>query len=160
MSNPILTLKQYIEDHKDDCGGDWEYEHTPHIQYTLEQLNKNQTIEFCDSMLKWSEYHLYELADPILFCSNIFMDSFNLYLRIFSKLSNIENLEYLAQNIGLSLQIETLDKLELKDLEMFLKNMQRVSDFIKLESYGNQYKGIEDTIKLVINNKTANNGYN
>ena len=159
MNNPVIALKQYIRDHKNDDCGSWEYMHTPHIEYVLGQLDEYQTDEFCHSIWHWSEFHLSELANPIIFCSNTHMDGLQLYLRIFGKLSDIEKLEYFAEKMGEYLSTEALDKLAVEDLEMLLKNMQRVSGYIKSESYRNQYKEIEDDIKRVIQYKIDTKDY-
>lgn len=156
MNNPSLSLLEYIENHKNDSGGDWEYGHTPYIQNVLDHLNKEQTDEFCKRIWNWSEFHLSELADPILFCSNKFVDRFHLYMKIFGKLTDIEKLEYFAQNIGISLPIATIKNWDIEDLINILENIRRVTDYIKSEDYGGQYKSIEHTLELVIKNKTAN----
>jgi len=100
--NLLLNCKEienYITSHKDDCDGDWEYIHTPYLENSLSNLNEVESKNFSNNIWKWDEFHLFEIADPIIFSHNKYLNEDYLYIRIFSKIKNIEYLDYLFENV-------------------------------------------------------------
>lgn len=95
----IQEIENYISKNENDDPGSWEYGHTPYLTNVLSGLNENDSKLFSKQVLTWKEYNLYEIADPIIFCSNKYLESDYLYIQIFSKIENIEYLEYLVQNV-------------------------------------------------------------
>lgn len=154
MNNPGLELRQFIEDRKNDSGEDWEYIYTPQIENIINELDEKQTEEFCKEIWSWPELNLYELADPILATSNKYFDGFQVYMKIFSKISDLEKLEYLAENAGRNWKERLISEWAIEDLSNILKNFKRVDELIKNEEYSDQYKSIERTIESVIQAKT------
>jgi hypothetical protein len=153
-SNPILSLKEYIEKHRNDSGGDWEYVHTPQIQYIIEQLTEEQYQKLRREMWNWSEFHLEELADPILFALNKQMNSFYVYMQIFGRISDLEKLEYLAQNVGLNIPVKIIQNWEIDDLKRILNNFDKLSEYLKNEKCKEPYHSIRTTFKELIQSRT------
>ncbi|WP_020412084.1 hypothetical protein ACJJJB_01610 [Microbulbifer sp. ANSA001] len=96
---PVFSLGEYISEHKDDDCGTWENGHAPYIEYVLNQFNEQESKEFSEKIWMWSDFHLYMLADPILFCKNEYIDRYFLYSKIFGQVGDVEYLEYLAENL-------------------------------------------------------------
>ena len=119
--SPLSYLKKYISTYKDDDCGTWEYGHTPHITEVINNLGKNRSREFSNIIFTWSEFHLKELADPILFSTNKYLDYWYLYSKIFGLLSDPEELDYFAENLRIiPEQIRTWDY---KMLDNVLSNL-------------------------------------
>ena len=110
--NPALALKEYIILNIGDNNQAWEFEHTPYIESVLKNLNKSEAEEFSIKIWEWEHYHLYYLADPIIWNGNKNIDENYLYAKIFSLLNEPEQLVYLAQNLKAHIEC-----LEIKDWE-------------------------------------------
>jgi len=121
-----MSLKEYITLHKDNQGDTWEYEHQPFIQKTIEQFTKNETAQFSNIIWQWEDYHLYELADPIIFCNNKNLDKDFLYAKIFSQISDIDHLEYLAENLRPSIYPSKLKEWDINLLRGILVNINNI----------------------------------
>ncbi len=97
--NRVNFLRNYIIESKNDSGGSWEYSHTPFLTDYLKNLTELESIEFSNKIFEWNEDELYEIADPIIWCENKFLDADYLYCKIFSKIDKSDYLEYLIENI-------------------------------------------------------------
>lgn len=95
----VQEIQSYISKNKEDDPGSWEYGHTPYLTDILSGLNEKDSELFSIEVLNWSEYHMFEMADPIIFCDNNYLENDFLYIQIFSKIKNDEYLEYLVENV-------------------------------------------------------------
>lgn len=96
--NIISQIKAYISKYKEDQSECWEHEHTPYLTKALSNLNQAESNQLSREIFNWDDFHLYCIADPIIFCSNEHLNTSLLYVKIFSKIKTIEYLEYLVEN--------------------------------------------------------------
>ncbi len=123
---PVISLKEYISENKGDDCGNWEYCHTPHIEFVLKNLNEQDSLLFCDVIWEWSKFHLFELADPILFCGNKHIDCYFLYTKIFSMVDDIEHLDYLAENLRAVILNSKMRNMDIQLLDNVKQNLVKV----------------------------------
>lgn len=108
----VLDLRYFIEDHLDDDCGTWEYQHSPYIRSIVSSFNADESDFFSRAIWTWPSKVLYELADAILNAETPYLNENFMYCRIFSLIDDVEDLEYLAQNLSggfYSLQTDVLD---------------------------------------------------
>ncbi|WP_111683059.1 hypothetical protein [Winogradskyella tangerina] len=152
--NPALELKEYITSNLGDSGGTWEYGHTPHIESVLKSLNEKQAEEFSAVIWEWENYHLYQLADPILWNGNKNINENYLYAKIFSLLDEPEQLVYLAQNLRTCIECSVIKDWEnnlLKDIE---NNLYYVINYVS-ESWIKNHLELIDFINNELSKRTT-----
>lgn len=115
MISTCAEIKSYITTYRNDDCGSWEYQHTPYLTNVLSNLNEAESKRFSERIFSWSEFHLYELADPIIFCSNKYLNSDFLYITIFIRTKNIEYLDYLVENVIHSIRPPYYTSKKIKD---------------------------------------------
>ncbi|WP_342645034.1 hypothetical protein [Mucilaginibacter sp. CSA2-8R] len=98
--NSILSLRRYIEEHLHENGEAWEHQHLPFIIGIVSAFNKSEANFFSQTIWTWPPKVLFELADAILNGGNPHLDENYIYCKIFSLTDDIEDLDYLAQNLG------------------------------------------------------------
>ncbi len=65
----------------------------------LNDLNQTEANEFCNKVLEWNDEELlYLISFSILECRNKYLDATSLYIKVFSKIKDIEYLEHLVEN--------------------------------------------------------------
>lgn len=125
IEHSFSYLKSYIEKHLDDDCGNWEYVHSPHITSVIGSMNAEQSKEFSREIWALPEQYKYELADPIIFSDNKFIDQHHLYCRIFSELRDFEHLEYLVQNLAACYNGQNPNDLSIEQLLRISLNLTR-----------------------------------
>jgi hypothetical protein len=101
MANPADFLKDYIMTCPQEGGGEWEYIHSPYIRDYLSELSKEDAETFSLQVLTWEDdFHLYRIANDIIFCNNPHLRQDYLYARLFVKIENTEYLEYSLGNLN------------------------------------------------------------
>jgi len=98
-------LQKYIIINQNDSSGIWEYAHRPYLTEILKNLNQIESEEFSLKIWDWPQSQLYDIADPIIFSNNNYFDADFLYIKIFSITTDIEELEYLVENIILHIDL-------------------------------------------------------
>jgi hypothetical protein len=117
-------IYQFIKEHFDDEGGNWENAWTPFITDELTELTMDETKVFETNIWNWEDKFIYKIADPILWCENKYMDSNQLYCKIFSHLSDLWQLSYLAENLRVNLHdIKTWNSNLLLDIKTNLSSV-------------------------------------
>lgn len=92
-------IKEYILENQNDDVGTWEYGHTPYLTNMLNHLNQTEADEFCNKVLEWNDDELLYLISLSIYMShNKYLDATSLYIKIFSKIKDIEYLEILVEN--------------------------------------------------------------
>jgi len=99
LKDTCEEIRVYITTNKNDDCSSWEYQHTPYLEEILSNLNEIETHYLSKEIFSWSEFHLYELADPIILCTNQYLNADLLYIKIFIQIKNIEYLGYLVENV-------------------------------------------------------------
>jgi hypothetical protein len=106
IEDKIKALYLYIENNQSDTEGDsWYYVHNPTIVSHLNDFTKEECQKLVSVIWNWEEEIIVDLADPFLDTSNPNLDGYYLYCKIFLAISNIENEEYLLNNIHLAICI-------------------------------------------------------
>lgn len=153
MNNKLVgtwkEVKAYITTNRNDDCGAWEYGHTPYLTNVLGNLNETESEHFSEELLSWSEFHLYELADPIIFCSNKYLNADLLYIKIFTKVRNIEYLDYLVENVIHSIRPpyythENIKDWDTEDILGLKENISKVK-----EVKGNGWKSLVEVIDFL-----------
>ena len=96
----ISGLKKYIEDNLDKMdSSDGEYIHSPYIEEIINSFTEEESLFFSNEIENWSEEIAYEVADPIIFGKNTFINQDYLYCLIFTKTSRLDESQYLMENL-------------------------------------------------------------
>ncbi len=105
MLNPSEFLKDYIITCPREGGGEWEYIHSPYIRDYLSHLNKEEAEKFSLQVLSWKDdFHLYRIADDIIFCNNSFLRQQFLFAQIFILIEDTEYLDCMLENLNPTLE--------------------------------------------------------
>ena len=136
----------YIDGNASDTEGDsWYYGHNPIIVSHINNLSKVECERLVSEIWNWKEEILVDLADPFLQIRNPNLDGCFLYCKIFMNITDIENEQYLIENIHL--------------VNAIPKRSQPISFFLDLENkiirvnekLDGRYKYCVEQIKLKIN---------
>jgi len=132
--NTVREIEEYITKNRNDSDGSWEYEHTPHLEKSLTNLNELESEKLRVDIWNWSEFHLYEIADPIIFCDNEKLDD-EIYIRIFSEIHNTEYLDYLVENVihYIKPPYYSFDRINDWEHELIQKLISNVSKLIRVK---------------------------
>ncbi|MCV9927619.1 hypothetical protein OIU83_08155 [Flavobacterium sp. LS1R49] len=146
IEDKIKALYLYIDGNASDTEGDsWYYGHNPIIVSHINTLSKAECERLVSEIWNWKEEILVDLADPFLQIENPNLDGCFLYCKIFMNITDIENEQYLIENIHL---VNTIPK-----------RSQPISFFLDLENkiirvnekLDGRYKYCVEQIKLKIN---------
>jgi len=142
----IKALYSYIESNLSNHEGDfWHYILDPTIVTYINNLSKTDCENLIYGVYNWDEEALVSLADPFLKISNPNLDGYYLYCKIFLEIIDIENEEYLIQNI----QIVNAVKKGSQPMKFYLDMENKI--IAVNEKLDGRYKYAVDQIKLKIN---------
>ncbi|PTX62315.1 hypothetical protein C8N46_103415 [Kordia periserrulae] len=135
--NTVKQIEDYISRYRNDSDGSWEYQHTPYLEKSLTKLSKLEAKKLRIDIGNWSEFHLYEIADPILFCKNDELDD-ELYIKIFGEIKNVEYLDYLVGNVihYIKPPYYSFEKINNWETELIQKLIINVSKLIEVKEEG------------------------
>lgn len=146
----IKALYEYLETNASDSEGDsWYHGHNPVIISHINNFSTEECIKLVSEIKNWKEDILIHLADPVLDISNPDLDGYFLYCRIFLKIADLTNQEYLLGNIHLVNAIPKGSQL----LDFYLELEQKIT-CVNKKLNGNYDFSVEQ-IKLKINNEKA-----
>ena len=95
----VEKIETYISSHAHvDNPEVWEFVLIPRLTEMINNLNQIETNDFSNTVLNWKDEFQYLIALTIYECDNKYLDSTSLYIKIFSKISDIECLEILIEN--------------------------------------------------------------
>ena len=141
----VQQIENYITKFENDQCDSWEYEHTPYLEKKLDELIEEEVSEFNLKIWDWPEFHLYTIADPIIFCNNKYLDSSYLYSKIFSQINNMEYLDYLVENLAPSIHHGSLSTWSTDLIVSIKANVLKV---IETKGQG-WFKLINETLELL-----------
>lgn len=100
IKDKVKALYLYLQSHESDHEGDsWYYWHNPNIVSHLNGFSKEDCEKLTLKIWDWDDDMLLGLADPFLLISNSNLDGDFLYCRIFLVIKDLEDLDYLSQNL-------------------------------------------------------------
>jgi len=155
----IIALRNFISENENENEdyGRWEYGYSPMIESTLKKFNKEEAECFSKEIWEWPNFHLYQLADPIIFCENKYLKSNFLYSKIFGSIEDLENLEYLAENLRACMPESEIENWDFNVLQNVKKNLLRVIDYIGESGWRKSHNELVEILKSKIKgNNNAN----
>ena len=151
----VKQIEEYILENQDDDVGTWEYGHTPYLTNMLNNLSQTEADEFCNKVLEWNDDELlYLISLSILECINKYLNPTSLYIKIFSKIKDIEYLEHLVENNILFIRppYDTIDKIKdwnIDQIESLKQNILQVM-LVKSSSWN---EGLNEVVEYLNNLK-------
>lgn len=159
MLNHSEFLKDYITTCTREDGGEWEYIHSPYIRDYLSQLNKEEAEKFSIQVLSWEDdFHLYRIADDIIFCENSLLRQQYLFAQIFVLIEDAKFLDYLLENLN-----PTLEELHTWDSQTLQAVANKITDvLISRDDYWKTHT--HDVVlrmreEIVLKSSSPNNSY-
>lgn len=158
--NAIKEIKNYILEHIHiESPEIWEFELTPYVTKLINSLNQTETNDFCNSVLEWEDEISYLITLSIYDSTNSFLDATLLYIKIFSKIKDIEYLEILVENYIPFIRppYDTVDKLKdwnKKQIENLKDNIITVIT-VKSDSWNETLKEVVEYLNKQIENKAS-----
>ena len=99
--NKNAALRLYLETNKNDDEGDsWIFGHNPRILNFLDTYSVEEYENLKVEIENWNDEILCHLADIIVECSNEIIDGGFIYCKIFTQINDVNNLEYLIENLA------------------------------------------------------------
>lgn len=96
----ITALQKYLEANRNDDEGDsWIFGHNPTIIHFIESFDKSECERLCNDIWDWHQKDIHNLADIFLENSNPHIDGNFMYGKIFLQTHDIEDCEYLIENM-------------------------------------------------------------
>lgn len=157
--NITKEIENYILKHIHiDSPEVWEFELTPHVTNLINNLTQTETKDFCNKVLEWDDEFCYLITLSIFDSTNKFLDGTSLYIKIFSKISDIEYLEILVENYIPFIRPPydgTINKIEdwnIEQIEKLKQNVLRVMT-VKSNSWNETLKEVVDFLDQFKYNK-------
>jgi hypothetical protein len=149
IEDKAKALYIYLESNKTDTEGDsWYYHHNPNIVFYINSLSKIDCEKLISQIWDWEESILCNLADPFLDISNPNLDGYYLYGKIFLKIKNVENEEYLIENIHLLRSIAKRSQ----PIQFYLKLADKIA--LLNDKENGKYNNAAEQIRLKIFDET------
>jgi len=100
LENKVEALKIYLQANEEEMSREgWTYGHEPVLIEFFNSLKDSDWKELTSKIWNWSEKFLYNIADAVLFSEVENLEENYIYCRIFLESKNIDNSEYLLENM-------------------------------------------------------------
>lgn len=158
--NAIKEIENYILEHQHiDSPEVWEFELTPYLTNLINNLNQTETNDFYNKVLEWEDEFSYLITLSIFDSTNRFLDATSLYIKIFSKIKDIEYLEILIENDIPFIRppYDTINKIkdwDLVQIEKLKQNILRVME-VKVGSWNETLIEVVDYLEQLKANKAS-----
>lgn len=107
MKDQFLEIKTYIDNISAyDTPENFEYDHFPYLKNILDHFTSKQQDDFMEEVFKWSDFQMYVVSRFLHSSDFILQGKYNsdfVFCKCFSKINNVEYLQYLYDDLELHL---------------------------------------------------------
>lgn len=152
MKDQFLEIKNYIDNiSSNDSSENFEYEHYPYLKNILENLTPKQHDDFVEEVFKSADFQMYIVSRLLHSNDFILQGKYNsdyVFCECFSKINDVEYLQYLYDDLELHLMQRKFFKNDL-----ILSHDEIVNNLYLLINYLRDENSIDFCLRMIKNLK-------